>query len=670
MAVANRYTNIQPSRYNPRSLQELMIAPQYMRQQHTAIEDGLSGVNTELAQVDPLDIHSEQARMEQSKMYDNITQQSDRLNKEGFSPVAKSQFLKLNKQYQQSISPTGALGKINAAKTALSENKAKYLESAQKEGFPLDVALQNWKDQEAQYEQEFNTTGKISNIGELYAPKYKDAIAEGKTLFKDAGITSTDIGSSGGKIHQDSDGSYIVNTSSRDVNSNNTKQLEAAVEWINNQVLNQGSDINRSIVHERKDPQNVIKELAGLSDVYKKDQTVEDRQTSFSSWNPAKGNDITNNGMGLAVANQQFAPAKLSNVPLQDAKEKIIELTQLKESEGLDKKQTQELYELEKYTNKVNEVLQHNPEYVKLNSVVIEKEQELQDKINGEYNYNNDIQVAQIRSAYKDLPREQMETAITDYVNRDITNSSSFLNSMKGELDDLVSPAAKTIQQQLTAYQVIPTTTKQASLVKVMDQNVDQLFRGNPQNIQSMVNIQELQVDGEAITDLTPDDLDGITRLINNTDLGAVKVMNVIPNDFEDKPGYVLRIDTKKDNKYNLDGLGRGDIGDGRPLTLRVNFDDTNNEVGVNNVNGLVKQFVASTGPAGSELVKNMDESQTIKRYYNKTWGELADSGILDQDIKAAEMFDAKLKNIGITKDNTEEEIIKGMQTIYAEKVQ
>tara|TARA_R110000822_G_scaffold73853_18_gene177656 strand:- start:553 stop:2460 length:1908 start_codon:yes stop_codon:yes gene_type:complete len=293
MATVNRYTQVQPSVYNPRSLQELMIAPQYMRQQHDAVETGLAQTEAALAQVDPLDIHSETARMEQQKIYDNITGQAEALNKEGFSPSSKSQFLKVNSQYQKAIAPTGTLGRIGKAKEALNANKDQYLQNAIESGYSPEAALSNWGDFQGKYEEEFAKSGKVTNIGEMYAPKYYDYISEGQKLFKDAGVTSTDLASGSGKIVQDEQGSYVVNSQSRDVNENNVGQLKAAVDFLNNRMMNPNSDAYKSIQHQRKTPQDAIKELTGLADVYVKSKTGEQRQSSIGSFSPKVKDDET-----------------------------------------------------------------------------------------------------------------------------------------------------------------------------------------------------------------------------------------------------------------------------------------------------------------------------------------------------------------------------------------
>lgn len=299
MATVNRYTNIQPANYNPMSLQELMLVPQYKRQQHDKLLEASSAVETGIAQADPLSIHNEAAKQEQDRLYDNINKQVDMLNKEGFNPSSKSAFLKLNKDYQQSISPTGVLGRINAAKKTLNKNKNEYIENAIKEGYSPEQVLRNWNDFEKKYTDRFVKEGAIENIGNLYAPKYYDYIEEGRKLFKDAGISSTDIGTGSGKLVTDEKGSYVVNTQNRTVNANNINQLKAAAEFLNNRISNPNSDVYKSIVHQGKTPEMAIQELSGLEDVFVKDKYSNQSSSSVNSFRPREEKAITNGNMFL-----------------------------------------------------------------------------------------------------------------------------------------------------------------------------------------------------------------------------------------------------------------------------------------------------------------------------------------------------------------------------------
>jgi hypothetical protein len=296
MAAVNRFTRIQPGNYNPMSLQELMLAPQYKRNQHDKLLEASSVIDTGIAQVNPLAVHNEAARVEQERLSKALQQQVDLLNSEGFNPSSKSQFINLNKDYQRSISPTGTLGRINQAREVLSKNRKDYLDNAIKAGYSPEAALMNWRDFENKYIEDFRQTGQLVPIGQYMAPNYFDYLEEAKDIFKDAGVTAEEIESGGGRIVQDDRGMYVVNSKSKKVNESNIAQLQSAVNFLNNQILNPRSDAYKSIVHQRKAIPDVLKEITGLANVYRTTDSKSSSTSSISNFKTAKDLGIQQEG--------------------------------------------------------------------------------------------------------------------------------------------------------------------------------------------------------------------------------------------------------------------------------------------------------------------------------------------------------------------------------------
>jgi len=295
MAKVNRYTNIQPAQYNPMSLQELMLVPQYKRTQHDNLLEAGSAINEGLLQVNPLDIHSDAARKEQEKISNSIQSQVDLLSKEGFNPNSKQAFFDLNKQYNQAIAPTGTLGRINNAKQILEANKKAHIDAAIKEGFTGDAALRNWQQHEQKYIQEYQETGKINPISELGAPKYVDYLDTATNLFKDAGFTELDL--AGGVISRlvttDPKGQYVLNEGGGKITKNNIGQLTKAVEWLNNNITNPNSQIGQSIQYEGKSPLQVLNEIGNLAEVYVNSSQKNDYTRTMTNFTPTIKDDTS-----------------------------------------------------------------------------------------------------------------------------------------------------------------------------------------------------------------------------------------------------------------------------------------------------------------------------------------------------------------------------------------
>jgi len=139
------------------------MAPAYKRQQHDSISEAIAETEAELAQVDPLDVHSDLARQEQERLYNDLMAQSERLNAEGFNSRTKGDFLKTYKDYQQTVGPMGTIGKINAAKIAFNKVKEDFYKDGFTKGHSKMVLDNNWEKEKGKYTG-FDEQGNISNM--------------------------------------------------------------------------------------------------------------------------------------------------------------------------------------------------------------------------------------------------------------------------------------------------------------------------------------------------------------------------------------------------------------------------------------------------------------------------------------------------------------------------
>lgn len=284
MAVVNRYTQTAPPRYTPRTLQELMMVPQYMRQNQDAIELGLSQAQTNVAtKVDPLSLHSEEAQMEQQKLYDQITEQADILNKEGFNPAAKSKFLQFNNAYQAALGPTGKLGKINAAKVAFQAEREKLLELGQKMKYGSDGLQAMLNKQYKEYKNKFEQTGQIENFQASLPPAFRDLQEDILEFGKAAGSIEKEVETardSGYSFVPAGDGTtslVMVNRDGNVVETSNLQGLQKAKEHLEALWLKPGSEGAKTAEWQLMTPEMIASQIntgLGLQVDYSFDDTI------------------------------------------------------------------------------------------------------------------------------------------------------------------------------------------------------------------------------------------------------------------------------------------------------------------------------------------------------------------------------------------------------------
>ncbi len=126
----NRYTQLSPSQFSPLSLEEIMLVPSMKRKQHDDILAKQEILRGELAKVDPLDVHLDEAVKLREEMNNKLTAQAEQLANSGIDPNTQGQFLALNREYQNLTGPTGRIGQINQAKKVYYDNMNSYIKDA------------------------------------------------------------------------------------------------------------------------------------------------------------------------------------------------------------------------------------------------------------------------------------------------------------------------------------------------------------------------------------------------------------------------------------------------------------------------------------------------------------------------------------------------------------
>ena len=167
----NRYDIASVAKFSPLSFNELAAAPTMMRQKHDA---SIAQAEALRIKANPLDKHLNRALEIKNQMDAEIAKNVDTLNKEGYNPTTFQNITKLNRQYQDMISPTGEIGQINNAKVVYDKAKEDFIQNAAKENIGRDQALKLW-DKKTAYYTGFGEDGKsITNVSPQGVAAYQD----------------------------------------------------------------------------------------------------------------------------------------------------------------------------------------------------------------------------------------------------------------------------------------------------------------------------------------------------------------------------------------------------------------------------------------------------------------------------------------------------------------
>ena len=278
----NRYTQLSPSQFNPLSLEEIMLVPSMKRQQHNDILAKQEILRGELAKVDPLDVHLDEAVKLREEMNNKLTAQAEQLANSGIDPNTQGQFLALNREYQNLTGPTGRLGQINRAKQLRDAERARYLEAASKQ-YGSTQALDLWNKYEKEYtgyeDPEKSKIKYIDSKGILAAQDYeKDLQARNNIL----GSTTSEIERGGGRVVKNADGSYTAyDSNNRQMTKTNLDQVNEMIKSMKAKWLTPGGAGYMFNEEAGINPENFKQQFEG--DMYSQLETATGDSQKYSS---------------------------------------------------------------------------------------------------------------------------------------------------------------------------------------------------------------------------------------------------------------------------------------------------------------------------------------------------------------------------------------------------
>lgn len=263
MAVVNRYTQTKDSVYQPMTLQELMVAPAYKRQKHDELDASIAEYETELAKFDSLAEHSEALKAEQDKLYQNMLAQRDKLNEEGFSKSAKSNFLKFNKEYQSTVGPQGSIGKIQKAMKSYKDFETQMLATAAQQGHDVSEAQKRLAEQREGYKKKFLETGEIEDFQGVLPPSYHDLEKDIKDVRQQLGYELKQSNLDLADYNLSIDYStgipqlMLVSKQGKELTKNNNSAVAYAEKYLVNKWLNEKGEGYQSAVFNGMDKGNI-----------------------------------------------------------------------------------------------------------------------------------------------------------------------------------------------------------------------------------------------------------------------------------------------------------------------------------------------------------------------------------------------------------------------------
>lgn len=522
----NRYDTASVAKFNPMSYQEIMAAPLAMRQKHDA---SISQAEAMRIKVNPLDKHLARALEIKNQMDNEIAKNVDILNKEGYNSTTFQNITKLNRQYQDLISPTGEIGQINTAKTIYDANQEEFIKDAAKQNIGRDQALRKWQEKTSYYTGFGNDGKSVTNVSPQGVAAYQDYTKDKQVAHSLLGKTITGVSSQGHHLEVDKQtgGVWEVTRNGKRVTNDNTKQVEYALKstldkWDNPNgegkkwLMDSGDSLNRNrIINDF----NSMLERSDINDV-----------SESANYNaPSTGGESSDRYGNMDIVDTQHA-LKIDKFTNRSHGTNVLELNKL-ESKIKNKTATQqdqvEYNSLQKFVNQTKTKVGSNPQY--------KEEKALEDK------YNYDLinkGSSKMRATYNAIKNGTLEgvykvsgnAATVDPVKlakkgysvseiREIKEvANKFLNNPHTKnITKIFGETNKLNNNYANYYNLFPNNSKGTKAYEDFNKNMESIFSGGTANtLQNLGLISAIQIDGNNNYDIDENDRNGVQKLLSN----------------------------------------------------------------------------------------------------------------------------------------------------------
>ena len=629
----NRYTQITPSQFNPLSLEEVMLVPSMKRKQHDDTIAKQEGIRQKLAEVDPLDVHNEEAIRLRESMNNKLDAQAQQLASQGVSNGTQGDFLALNREYQNLTGPTGRIGQINNAKKVYAENFKNYMEDATKnKKWSREQALNNWQNVHAKtytgYDDENKTN--ITNINDYGAPEKIELMEKLKDIKSILGEqVVNEIGSGNYSITPGPNGSMqIVNRSGRRIETSNDPNIQHSLKMLTTELYDPNSSWNKSIKFEGLDPSNVWNQTQEGMRAMRTTKVTDNRgqHVNLDGYkNQADWNE--QNAVGQLIENTtSFLPTEFSAIDYKTNENKLQSLIKTQSQGNLTKEQNIELDKLKTFQTQLNNQLKTNEGYQKLNTDFNKElnktslSSDLKSKLkNGEF---INTTAPGISGRNRTIYIGNKLTVVTPQELNEINKVQSTLNNNIKSRTKIENNLTKENSVMTAGYGMFPTTKKEETEYGVLNTAFFNNLKTDSQALRKYLNIETVDVSGQSVKP-SNNDKEGLSKLFSQYGEDG-KIVSFIPKGFGGKPEYIIEFKTG-DNKYDMDGvLGSGNENVGGTVRMKVSYNKVKgNKLG--NVNAAALNYMSNKGeinpntglPIGNDIAKEAKSNIFNHSTYN-----------------------------------------------------
>ena len=541
----NRYDVASVAKFSPLSFNELAAAPTMMRQKHDA---SIAQAEAMRIKTDPYSKHYNRALELKQQMDNEIAKNVDILNKEGYNPTTFQNITKLNRQYQDMISPTGEIGQINAENINIKKINEEYDKLGKEKNWGQET-INYWKNKALKEYNEkplYDANGRILSYsgpeGVVNKVDYNKRLHE---LASSAKMSTSEFANAVTKLGMDEKSGYNVANKNSYAHKlgDNYAAVKAAYDTLHKEVYDPTSEVYKSMRYEGRDPRSLLDILKTQSDIYRQNVKSDEYSKDINPFGPGPGSSDGNNppGGGKIISGESKieASSKYDNYsdPLNEIKTLSATIASGKGTTA-DKIRRDELIELRRVADSK---IVNDPKYKDLQSKFLQKQTEIK-------NYQNKY------FTNKDGKLQRNSNAAGNFVEINLNKLKNELNDISKQRSKIKDAAWNNSSKVVNTYNYIPTTVTEANDFENFNFQAGSIIK-NVKNIDNILDIVDISQDDNNYSKVTPNHTKALTAALKNADLKSFSISNPTPSGAGGRPQVTITFTTKK-------GSGKSSIAD------------------------------------------------------------------------------------------------------------
>jgi hypothetical protein len=277
----NLYTQLTPAKFDPLSLNEVMMVPLAKQKMHDDTVKASSDELNRLYQVQALEPHNEVVKSKIGELETGLNSLTQGITREGINRGYIDQFNKLKSTSDKELSPQGTLGQSNLAYAKFQEAKNTSLQNMVNQGYDPISAEKNWNKHVDNYKNQFLETGNIIPIENRQGLLKQDLEKEVADVKARLGRYSSDNQHLGQLEIADVNGETVLvdNKGNKVAWNDNNINIKNAYDALNTKFFTEGGEGYNYLLDSGKDVESAKKYTDSMLKSYRirEDASAQDR---------------------------------------------------------------------------------------------------------------------------------------------------------------------------------------------------------------------------------------------------------------------------------------------------------------------------------------------------------------------------------------------------------